>query len=244
MEPGAPHPYGADDIALQGEFFAPTAPSDGRAVLVVHEADGIGGNVRRHCHRLAARGYSVLAADMHGAGRPLEGAAMQAALDRFRAQSDLVRGRVAAGLAALRAATGIDTSRCAAIGFCFGGFAVLELARAGSDVAAVASFHGLLTTARPATPGSVRARVAAFTGARDPLVPPADVAAFAAEMIVAEADWQLHAYGNARHGFTNAAVDGLGDPRMAYDARAHRQSWNTLLAFLDESLGTHSPTCR
>jgi dienelactone hydrolase len=235
IEPGAPHVYQHGDLALQGELFRPTAAPNGRAVLVVHEADGVGGNVRRHCHRLAALGYVALAADMHGGGAPLAGAAMARALDRFRSDPDLLRARVAAGLHALRTATGVGPANCAAIGFCFGGFAVLELARAGGDVAAVASFHGLLTILRPAEPGAVRARIAVFTGARDPLVPPDDVAAFGREMTAARADWRLHCYGEALHSFTNSAVDALGDPRMAYHPAAHRQSWAALVAFLDES---------
>lgn len=232
-----PHRYTDGALACVGELTRPAAAPNGRAVLVIHEADGIGGNVRRHAARLAALGYWVLAADMHGGGRVLDGAEMRAALDRFRADPALIRGRAQAGLAALAAASGVAPPRTAAIGYCFGGFAVLELARSGATLGAVASFHGLLTTRRPAAPGGLAARVAAYTGALDPLVPPADVAGFQAEMMAAGADWQMSVYGRARHSFTNRDVDGLGDPRMAYDAEAHEASWAALLGFLDESLG-------
>lgn len=174
---------------------------------------------------------------MHGGGRVLDGAEMRAALDRFRADPELIRGRARAGLAALAAASGVSPARTAAIGYCFGGFAVLELARSGVALGAVASFHGLLTTQRPAAPGGIAARVAVYTGALDPLVPPADVAGFQAEMMAAGADWQMSVYGRALHSFTNVDVDALSDPRMAYDAEAHERSWAALLGFLDDALG-------
>jgi dienelactone hydrolase len=232
---GEPHIYVDGAMELHGELYRPSVAPNDRAVLVVHEADGIGGNVRRHCQRLAELGYIALAADMHGGGRVLEGDAMFEALHRFRADPDLLRARVNAGFQALLSLAGGDPSTCAAIGFCFGGFAALELARSGSPVAAVASFHGLLTTARPAGPGHVKARVAVFTGARDPLVPSDHITAFQQEMGAAAADWQLTTYGNALHSFTNQDVDALGDPRMGYDATAHNLSWLALLGFLESS---------
>jgi dienelactone hydrolase len=134
------------------------------------------------------------------------------------------------------AASGIPPERSAAIGYCFGGFAVLELARSGARLAAVASFHGLLTTARAAEPGGITTRILACTGDADPLVPPEDVAAFQAEMRAADADWQLLVHGGALHSYTNVDVDGLGDPRMAYDARADELSWAALLTHLGASL--------
>jgi dienelactone hydrolase len=209
-------------------------------VLVVHEADGIGGNVRRHCRKLADLGYTALAADMHGNGEPLEGGAMRDALDAFRNHPDLVRGRVRSGFDALLSATGVKPAASAAIGFCFGGFAALELARSGAEIAAVACFHGLLTTVRPAQTGGVKARIAVFTGARDPLVPQEDVAAFQMEMMQAQAHWQLTTHGNAWHSFTNEDVDRLDDARMAYDATAHSLSWRALIDFLDLSLASQS----
>ncbi|MDX3899227.1 MAG: dienelactone hydrolase family protein [Sphingobium sp.] len=230
---GIAHHYFDGDIELRGEHYRPTVPANGRAVLVVHEADGIGGNVRRHCAMLADLGYTAFAADMHGGGRVLEGAEMEAALKRFRSDPDHLRARVRAGLDALAAVTALDAAQIAAIGFCFGGFAVLELARSGAALRAVASFHGLLTTRRPAERGAVTARIAAFTGAKDPLVPLADVTAFQAEMANADADWLLQVHGQARHSFTNEAVSGLGDPRMRYDPVAHHLSWRAMLGFFD-----------
>lgn len=227
--------YGDGDTLLRGELYRPEGPTNGRAILVVHEADGIGGNVRRRCAMLAELGYVAAAADLHGGGRPLTDEEIGPAMARFRNDPPLLRGRIAAGVDALIAATGLPPERIAAIGYCFGGFAVLELARAGSAVAAVASFHGLLTTGESARQGEVTTRILACTGALDPLVPPGDVTMFEAEMANAAADWQLIVYGRALHSFTNAGVDDLGDPRMAYDRSADMQSWSALLGFLDDS---------
>lgn len=228
--------YSDRDMELRGELYRPLGTANGCAVLVVHEADGIGGNVRRHCAMLADLGYVALAADMHGGGRVLEGTEMREALDRFRADPDHLRARVRAGFDALAGIQGVDGGCIAAVGYCFGGFAVLELARSGAPVRAVASFHGLLTTRRPAAPGEVRARVAVFTGARDPLVPPRDIAAFQAEMMAADVDWQMTVYGRALHSFTNQGVEALGDPRMGYDAEADRFSWAAMLDLFDAAL--------
>jgi dienelactone hydrolase len=227
--------YRDGNAPLVGELYEPRS-GNGAAVLVVHEADGIGGNVRRRCARLAEQGYVALAADLHGAGRPLEGDEMANAVQAFLAEPRRLRERTAAGLDTLMRLAGCGLSRSAAIGYCFGGTAVLELARGGSALAAVASFHGLLSTRLPAAAGSIRAKIAAFTGAKDPLVPPEDVTAFQAEMTAADADWQLSVYGQAWHSFTNVGVEGSPDTRMRYDPAADRLSWQAALAFLAEAL--------
>ncbi len=217
---------------LCGELFRPGS-ANGRAALVVHEADGLGDNVRRRAAQLAALGYVALAPDLHGDGRTLAGEEMMTAVDAFRAAPERLRTRVAAGLAILEEQARLPVERTVALGYCFGGTAVLELARTGTPLAAVASFHGLLTTRSPAAPDAVRTRVAAFTGGLDPLVPPDDVAAFGREMTGAHADWQLTVYGQAWHSFTNIGVIGSPDPRMRYDPVADRLSWAAALAFFD-----------
>lgn len=233
--PVEPWTYADGDLALVGELHRPAGAGNGRAILVVHEADGIGGNVRRRCAMLAELGYVAAAADMHGGGRVLSADEMAAAMTAFRSNPGRLRARVRAGLDALAATTGFPPASLAAIGYCFGGLAVLELARSGAAIAAVASFHGLLTTQAPATPGAIAARILVSTGARDPLVPPDDVAAFQAEMAASGADWHLLVHGRALHSFTNAAVDQLGDPRMGYDGGADAVSWAAALAFLGTS---------
>ena len=228
--------YSDGACALAGEVYRPAGGADGRAVLVVHEADGIGGNVRRRCAQLAELGYIAVAADLYGGGRVLDGAEMRDAIDAFRADPERFRRRVRAGFDALAALSDVNERRIAAIGYCFGGTAVLELARSGAPVRAVASFHGLLTSAAPAGPGSISAKVAAYTGAKDPLVPPEDIATFQEEMRAADADWQLSIYGQAWHSFTNIGVKDSPDPRMRYDPRADAESWAGAMRFLDDAL--------
>jgi dienelactone hydrolase len=230
---GAPHIYRDGNLELRGILERPHTPN-GQAVLVVHEAPGLGDNARRRTRMLADLGYLALAADLYGGGRTFSGTE---AMDSLRSDTSVFRRRVQASLYALHALDGVNPTRTAAIGYCFGGMAVLELARSGAPVAAVVSFHGLLRTAEPARPGEIAARVLACTGARDPLVPLDDVDVFAREMDAAAADWQLVVYGRALHSFTNRNVAGGADPRMDYDPSADRQSWAAALLFLREALG-------
>jgi dienelactone hydrolase len=228
-----PWSYRDGALELVGELYEPKGAPNGRAVLVVHEADGIGPNVRRRCEMLASMGYVAGAADMHGGGRVLEADEIGQAMSRFRSDADLIRGRVQAAFGALQAETGLPSSSVAAIGYCFGGYAVLELARSRVKARAVASFHGLLTTPRRASPGEVHAPILVSTGLMDPLVPDADVTAFEKEMSEAGADWHLLKHARAYHSFTNATVDRLADARMRYDPVADAVSWSALISFLE-----------
>ncbi len=231
---GEPLIYSDAHVELRGILERPRE-ANGRAVLVVHEAPGLGNNARRRTAMLAELGYTAVAADLYGGGRTFREAEAVTHMDALKNDPAVFRRRVRAGLDALVEASGFPPERCAAIGYCFGGMAVLELARSGAGLAAVVSFHGLLRTPAPAERGGIRARVLACTGARDPLVPLEDVTAFQAEMAEAEADWQLAVYGRALHSFTNPNVAGGYDPRMDYDPSADRQSWAAALLFLEES---------
>jgi dienelactone hydrolase len=228
--------YDHDRLELSGIAERPER-ANGRAVMVVHEAPGIGANVRRRARMLAELGYVAFVADLYGGGRSYGESSEDHPMHALRADPALFRARVKAGFERMLALPRVDAARTAAIGYCFGGTAVLELARSAAPVAAVVSFHGLLTTPAPARAGEVSARVLACTGARDPLVPLDHVDLFAREMDAAAADWQLIVYGRALHSFTNPNVAGMGDPRMDYDPSADRQSWAAALLFLDEALG-------
>ena len=140
--PASPEPlvYHDGALPLHGVLYRPTGPANGCAALVAHEADGIGGNVRRRCAMLAELGYVALAVDLHGHGRVLPAREIPAAMAAFRSDPAMFRRRIASGLDALCSAAAIDAGRVVAIGYCFGGLAVLELARSGAPVAAVASF--------------------------------------------------------------------------------------------------------
>ena len=153
----------------------------------------------------------------------------------LRDDPDRLVRRGQAGLAALSACPEA-AGPVAAVGFCFGGLAALALARSGADLACVVSIHGSLATSAPAQPGAVTARILACHGAADPHVPPADVAAFAAEMNHAEADWQLVMYGRALHGFTHQHAAPGATPGVAYDRLADERSFAAARAFLAEAL--------
>jgi dienelactone hydrolase len=153
----------------------------------------------------------------------------------MRNQPEMLRGRGRAALATLAALPQVDAKKIAAIGFCFGGTVVLELARGGADLKAVVSFHGVLTTSLPAGPGQVKSSVLVLTGADDPLAPPDQVAAFEEEMRAAKVrDWQVISYGNTLHGFTNPAADGSMLRTALYNEQADRRSWASMRNLLDE----------
>jgi dienelactone hydrolase len=127
----------------------------------------------------------------------------------------------------------VDSERLAAIGYCFGGLAALELARSGADVRSIVSFHGGLRTREPAREGAVRARILVCTGARDPFVDQEQRRAFEDEMTAAGAAWEIDLYAHAAHGFTEP---GTSRPGCAYDRHADRRSWSSMLALLEETL--------
>ncbi|HHJ13883.1 MAG TPA: dienelactone hydrolase family protein [Gammaproteobacteria bacterium] len=209
-------------------------------VLVVHEWWGHNEYARRRARELAAAGYVALALDMYGKGRVTEHPDdakrfMQAVL----AEQGLARRRFEAAYRLLLAQPQTDRTHVAAIGYCFGGGVVLNMARAGLPLDAVVSFHGMLGTDRPARPGTVRPRVLVFTGEADPFVPGEQVAAFEREMRAAGARFELIRYPGVKHAFTNPDADRLGreyDLPLKYDAQADRDAWQRMLAFLRQAL--------
>lgn len=229
--------YRHDGLALQGQLAVPNGPGPHPAVLVMHEARGLGPHVRRRAAMLANLGYLALATDMYGAGRHFEDP--QEAAEPFMAMQKnpvLLRARAVAAFEALRARPEADPGRLAAIGFCFGGQCVLELARSGADARAVVSFHGILSTQTPAKAQEVRAKVLAIAGAKDPYAPLSDVAAFQAEMTATGADWQLTLYSEGCHAFTDPIAGGLDVPGVRYDPLLDRLSWTQATTFLDAVL--------
>ena len=230
--------YRQGDTVLRGHLAWDDALAGPRpGVLVVHEWYGLNDFARQRAEELARLGYVALAADMYGGGRVAadakEAASLSGALKQDR---PLLRARAAATLAALQERPEVDRRRTAAIGYCFGGTTVLELARAGADLAGAVSFHGNLDTPLPATAGAIKARLLVLHGAADPYVPPAQVEAFGQEMDAAGADWQMVSYGHAVHSFTNPAAGDDPARGAAYDARAAARSWATMLAFFGEVL--------
>jgi dienelactone hydrolase len=208
-------------------------------VLVVHEWMGLNDYAKRRADQLAELGYVAFAADIYGDGKIAADAKEAGALSGlYKKDRALLRARATAGLETLRKQSRVAAGQVAAIGYCFGGMAVLELARGGADLAGVVSFHGVLDTPMPQDTKNIRARVLALHGADDPYVPAEQVAAFEQEMRQAGADWQLIAYGGAVHGFTNPAHGNDNSKGAAYNAAADARSWAAMRQFFAELFGS------
>lgn len=231
--------YRHGDTLLQG-FMAWDDSVQGRrpGVLIVHQWMGLTDYERMRAEQLASLGYVALAVDVYGKGvRPADTGEAGKLAGTYKKDRALLRARVAAGLEALRASERVDPKRIAAIGYCFGGTAVLELARSGADVAGVVSFHGGLDSLEPADGRNVKARVLVLHGADDPYVPEAHIAAFQKELRDAKVDWQMVYYSGAVHAFTQKGAGNDPSRGAAYDERADRRSWQAMRAFFEEIFG-------
>lgn len=228
--------YRQGDTVLEGRVTWDDAVSGRRpGVLVVHQWKGLTDYERKRSEMLARLGYVAFAADIYGKGIRADNPKDAAALaGKYKSDRALLRARVNAALAALRQQEQADPRRLAAIGYCFGGTTVLELARSGGDLAGVVSFHGGLGTPTPADAKNIRCRVLALHGADDPFVPAAEVSGFEDEMRKAGVDWQLVAYGGAVHSFTDWNAGGDNSKGAAYNEKADRRSWEAMKSFLNE----------
>ena len=228
--------YKDGDVVLEGYLAWDDALTGRRpGVLVVHEWWGLNDYPKQRARQLAEMGYVAFALDMYGKGLTAttrEGAGALAG--KLRNDRPLMRRRAAAGLEVLRKQDLVDPARIVAIGYCFGGTAVLELARSGAEVAGVVSFHGGLDTPDPADARRIKAKVLVLHGAADPGVPPEQVKAFQESMNAAGVDWHMVSYGGAVHAFTNPAAGNDPSKGAAYDAKADRRSWEAMKAFFAE----------
>lgn len=230
--------YKQGEVTCEGVVAYDTAVQGKRpGVLIVHQWKGLTNYERKRAEMLAQLGYVVLCADIYGKGIRADNAQDASALaGKYKGDRALLRARVNAGLAQLKKLTQVDPARTAAMGYCFGGTTVLELARSGADVKAVVIFHGGLNTPNAADAKAIKGRVLALHGADDPFVPPAEVAAFEDEMRKAGIDWQLVSYGGAVHSFTdwNAGTD--NSKGAAYNEKADKRSWEAMKVFFAEVL--------
>jgi dienelactone hydrolase len=229
--------YTHEGVALEGFLAYDDAAKGPRpGVLVVHEWWGHGPYVRRRAEALAKLGYVAFAVDMYGKGVYAKDHEEAGKLSgAYRADRALMRGRALAGLEILKKTAQADPKRLAAIGYCFGGTTVLELARAGTDLAAVAAFHGGLDTPKPQETKGVKAKVLALVGAEDKWVA-SGLAAFQDEMRQAGADWQVVLYGGAVHSFTVKEAGNDPSKGMAYDENADRRSWQAMRDLFKETI--------
>lgn len=230
--------YRDGDVVLEG-YLAYDDSFRGKrpGVLVVHEWDGHTPYVRRRAEQLARLGYVAFASDIYGKGVLAKDAKEAAALAGiYLGDRKLLRGRASAGLDVLRNRPEVDPKRLAAIGYCFGGTTVLELARSGADLASVVSFHGLLNTQTPGDARNIKGKVLVLHGGDDPYVPMKQVEAFQEEMRNGGVDWQFVTYGGAVHRFTNPEAGNDNSKGAAYNERADRRSWEAMKDFFAETL--------
>jgi dienelactone hydrolase len=228
--------YRQGDAVLEGFVAYDDSVKTRRpGIVVVHQWKGLGDNERRRAVMLAELGYVAFAADIYGKGvRPSSPQEAGPLAGKYKNDRPLLRARVAAALDQLRGMPGVDGKKIAAIGYCFGGTTVLELARSGAEIAGVVSFHGALGTPAPGDAANIRCKVLALHGADDPFVPPAEVSAFENEMKAAKVDWQLVQYGGAVHSFTMWAEDGSFNAGSKYHKDADRRSWEAMRQFFAE----------
>ena len=226
--------YKDGDKVLQGyaawdDGFHDTRPG----ILVVHEWWGHGPYARRRAEMLAKEGYTAFALDMYGKGVYAADHEQAGKLaGAFFSDRTAMRRRAMLGLDELKKLPYVDSKKLAAIGYCFGGTTVLELARMGADLKGVASFHGNLATPTPAT-AAPKAKIAVFQGGDDTWTLPG-LAGFEDEMRKVKADWQVTTYGGAVHGFTVAEAGNDPSKGMAYDKNADGRSWKSLQDFFAE----------
>ena len=208
-------------------------------VVMVPNWRGVNASAIAKAEQIAGDDYVVLVADVYGKNvRPTDNDAAAAASKPLREDRNLLRARAAAALEALKAQVGkvpLDTRHIAAVGFCFGGTTVLEMARAGLPLAGVVSLHGGLSTPTPAVAGSGKVPILVLNGAADRGVTAEDIANFGSEMDAAKADWQFVNFSGAVHCF--AESDANSPPGCLYDPRAAKRAWKMMDNFLEERLG-------
>ena len=230
--------YSAQGVVMKGYLvYDENIKGERPGVLVVPEWWGVNSYTRRRARMLAESGYAALVVDMYGNGKvvttPDEASKLSSeAMQNF----DVSKTRFMAALDFLKKEPFVDPTRIAAIGYCFGGGIVLNMARQGVDLKGVVSFHGGLTPVKLAQPGSVKAKILVLSGGADPLVPPDQAEAFKQEMKEAGADFQFISYPGAMHAFTNPEADVLGKKfnlPIAYNAKADKESWNEMKKFFN-----------
>lgn len=228
--------YTHGSVALRGRLAWDDALQGPRpAVAVAHTWAGRGDFENGRAEQLAALGYVGFALDLYGAGvlgnSPEENTGLMAP---FMEDRKLLQARMAQGISVMREQPEVDATKTAAVGYCFGGLSVLDLARSGSDVLGVISMHGLFAPAGNIEAGSpISARILCLHGYDDPMAQPDTMIALASELSAAGADWQVHAYGNTLHAFTNPAANSR-EAGTLYDAAADKRSWQSLQNFLTE----------
>lgn len=205
-------------------------------ILLVHQGGGLTEHTKERARMLAELGYVAFALDLYGTVATSMQEAM-ALLTPLQSDAPRLRKLAAAGLDVLKAQPNVDTARLAAIGYCFGGWTVLEMARMDAGLGCVVSFHPGLQGLPESDARAVTCKVMVCAGDKDPLIPPAARERLIALMNAAGADWQLLTYGKAGHSFTDKTVDAMGIPHFNYHADTDHRSWAAMRQLFDETFG-------
>ena len=227
--------YKQGDTTLEGYLAYDDSFSGKRpGVLIVHQWMGLTDYEENRAVMLANLGYVAFCADIYGKGiRPQSIKEAGAEATKYKTDRALLRLRVNAGLDELKKSDLVDTNRVAAIGYCFGGTTVIELARSGAELNGIVSFHGGLDSPTPANGKNIKCKVLVCHGADDPFEKPEDLAAFEKEMRDANVDWRLIKYGGAVHSFTQPMAND-NPPGAKYNERADKRSWADMKSFFAE----------
>lgn len=228
--------YKDGQTTLEG-YLAYDASVKGKrpAVIVVHEWTGLNDYTKKRCDQLARMGYVAFAADIYGKGiRPGNPQDAGKEAGKYKGNIPLLRQRINTALEYVRKNANVNPAKVAAIGYCFGGTTVLELARSGANVSGVVSFHGNLASQTPADAKNITSKILVCHGAMDPFAPKADVDAFMQEMNDAKVDYQLNLYSNAVHSFTNPEAGNDPSKGAAYNKEADMRSWEAMKLFFAE----------
>ena len=204
-------------------------------VMVVHEWWGLDEYAKKRAKMLAEEGYVAFAADMYGVGKITNHAEDASGwMKQITANQDAWQKRAIAGLEQLKNSNHVDRSKLAAIGYCFGGATVMQMAYAGLDLDGVVSFHGSLPPATPEEAAKIKSRVLVAHGDIDPFIPAERITQFKKALNDANVDWEMNVYGGTKHSFTNPAADARGMDALAYDENADKRSWARMQSFFDE----------
>jgi dienelactone hydrolase len=232
--------YKDGKTVLQGYLAYDDALAKAPGILIAHQWMGLTDYEKGRARQLAELGFVDFAADIYGKDVVIgsrDDAGKQAGL--YKGNRKLLRSRMLAGLKVLKAQPKVDKSKTAAIGYCFGGTAALELGRAGGATLGLISFHGGLHSPSPGDAKKIKSKVLVLHGAVDPNVPKKEIAAFEDEMNAAKVDWQMISYSGAVHAFTQPMAGNDPSKGAAYHAKADKRSWQAMLAFFDELFHTN-----